>query len=456
MKISPARRIKGTISLPGDKSISHRAALIAALAKGKSHIANFSTSQDCASTLACLRQLGVSVASDGNDVVVEARGHLSASVNSLDCGNSGSTMRMLAGILAGRNFATTLTGDHSLQTRPMKRIIEPLELMGARIASDQGRPPLRIEGAPLRTISYELPVASAQVKTCVLFAGLLADGLTEVVEKIGATRDHTERLLQWFGAPVEITEDKDSQTRTCAVVGPADFAGRDVRVPGDFSSAAFFIAVAVLLPGSELEISAVGLNPTRTQFLETLRALGAKIEISDAQIDCNEPVGTIVIQGTDALGPTQAYGPIQALSPSQAGPSLSPSLTIEGQTTAALIDELPLLAVVGTQLPNGFIIRDARELRYKETDRIAATVQNLRAMGAAVEEYDDGLAVAGPAQLKGAQLDACGDHRIAMAFSVAALLAEGDSQISGSECVAISFPEFFERLESIVERTRNF
>lgn len=437
MKITPARRIKGRVGLPGDKSISHRAALIAALATGKSHLANFSTSQDCASTLACLRQLGVSIECAGSDVAVDAWGHFSAPADALDCGNSGSTMRMLAGILAGQNFAATLAGDNSLQARPMKRIIEPLALMGARIASNAGRPPLLVEGCRLlKPINYQLPVASAQLKTCLLFAGLLANGRTEVSEGPGATRDHTERLLQWFGAPIEITEDETLQTRTCAVVGPAAFAGREVRVPGDFSSAAFFIAAAALLPGSELEISAVGLNPTRTQFLETLRSLGAKIEVSNAQVDCNEPVGTLHIQGPHAL--------ISA-------PGGSP-LTITGQITAALIDELPLLAVVGTQLPRGLVIRDASELRYKETDRIAATVENLRGMGAKVEEYDDGLAVDGVACLKGATLDAHGDHRIAMAFSVAALLAKGDSQISGSDCVAISFPEFFDCLESVVER----
>lgn len=440
MKISPARRINGTISFPGDKSISHRAALIASLARGKTHIANFSTSQDCASTLDCLRQLGVSIERQGNDVVLEARGHLSKAADSLDCGNSGSTMRMLAGILAGQNFATTLTGDDSLRSRPMKRIIAPLELMGARISASAGTPPLRIEGGPLKPISYELPVASAQVKTCVLFAGLLADGRTEVVERSGVTRDHTEQLLQWFGAPIEITTDEASQRTTCAVVGPAAFAGRDVRVPGDFSSAAFFIAAAALLPGSELELTAVGLNPTRTQFLETLRSLVAKIEITEAHTDCNEPVGTIVIQGTDEARLKQDE------------PAATSGLTIDGPMTAALIDELPLLAVVGTQIPGGLVIRDARELRYKETDRIAATVRNLRAMGVEVEEYDDGLAVNGVSHLKGAQLDAHSDHRIAMAFSVAALLGEGESQISGSECVAISFPEFFERLESVVER----
>lgn len=340
---------------------------------------------------------------------------------------------MLAGILAGQDFVTTLTGDDSLQARPMKRIIEPLEMMGARIASAAGRPPLRIEGRrPLEPITYELPVASAQVKTCLLFAGLFADGRTEVKEKFGVTRDHTERMLQWFGAPIEITNEKLSLT-SCAVVGPANLAAHDVHIPGDFSSAAFFIAAAALLPGSELEIADVGLNPTRTQFLQTLRSLGAKLEIAGAREDCNEPVGTIRIQGTDSLREMQAT-------------------TIEGQLTAGLIDELPLLAVVGTQSPGGLVIRDAQELRFKETDRIAATVKNLRAMGAEVQEFEDGLVIAEPTRLQGARLDSFGDHRIAMAFSVAALLAEGDSEIVGSECVAISFPEFFDRLESVVER----
>ena len=437
MKISPAHRIQGVVRLPGDKSISHRAVLVAALANGESRVKNFSTSQDCASTLACLRKLGVSIERGGNDVCVAANGSFRAPTQSLDCGNSGSTMRMLAGILAGQDFAATLTGDNSLQSRPMKRIIEPLEMMGARIVSQQGRPPLRIEGhRPLKPITYELPVASAQVKTCLLFAGLFADGRTEIRETLGSTRDHTERMLQWFGAPIEIMQTNEKRSSTCAVVGSVGLAAHEVRVPGDFSSAAFFIAAAALLPGSELEIAAVGLNPTRTQFLETLRSLGAKIEITEAREDCNEPVGTIRIQGTDSLGEVQGGS----------------AITIEGQITAGLIDELPLLAVVGTQAPGGLVIRDAQELRLKETDRIAATVKNLRAMGAEVEEYEDGLAVAKPARLQGARLHSYGDHRIAMAFSVAALLAEGDSEIFGSECVMISFPEFFDCLESVVER----
>src|SRR5882672_345937 len=438
MKISPAQRIRGTVRLPGDKSISHRAALVAALAHGESRITDFSTSQDCASTLACLASLGVLIEREGNDVCVTAKGRLRAPTEPLDCGNSGSTIRMLAGILAGQDFAATLIGDDSLQARPMKRIIEPLEMMGARIASAAGRPPLRIEGRrPLEPITYELPVASAQVKTCVLFAGLFADGRTEVKEKFGVTRDHTERMLQWFGAPIEIAQTNETRSSTnCAVVGPLGpmgLAAHDLRVPGDFSSAAFFIAAATLLRDSELEIAAVGLNPTRTQFLQTLRSLGAKIEIKEAREDCNEPVGTIRIQGTDSLEEKEAT-------------------TIEGQITAGLIDELPLLAVVGTQAPGGLVIRDARELRFKETDRIAATVKNLRAMGAEVEEFEDGLVINKLTRLQGARLDSFGDHRIAMAFSVAALLAEGDSEIVGSECVAISFPEFFDRLESVVER----
>lgn len=438
MKISPARGIRGTLRLPGDKSISHRAALIAAIAKGKSHLTNFSTSQDCASTLACLRQLGVSIEQNGNDVLIEGDGKLRAPEKWLDCGNSGSTMRMLAGILAGHDFGATLTGDDSLRSRPMKRIIEPLELMGARIsATDAGTPPLKIEGRrPLKPIRYELPIASAQIKTAVLFAGLFAAGRTEVRELAGATRDHTERLLEWFGAQTDISEAETLQTRMCAVAGPASLVGRDVSVPGDFSSAAFFIAAAALLPGSELELRDVGLNPTRTQLLETLRSLGADIRVAEVRDECNEPRGTILVKAADWLNSAKDASPI----------------IIDGRTAAALIDELPLLAVVGSQIANGLVIRDARELRYKETDRIAATVKNLRAMGAEVEESEDGLAVAGPARLRGAQLDAYDDHRIAMAFSVAALFAEGDSEISGGECVAISLPEFFECLKAVAER----
>ncbi len=447
MKIRQARRIKGRLRLPGDKSISHRAALIAALARGESQLANFSSSSDCASTLTCLQKLGVRIQRNGNDIRVNGvgSGGFSAPKEPLDCGNSGSTMRMLAGMLAGHDFLSILTGDDSLRSRPMRRIIEPLEMMGARLESEEGYPPLRIKGhRPLNPVSYELPVASAQVKTCLLLAGLHANGRTEVIERLGGTRDHTERMLRWFGVGVEtereITQaNEDAAVSRCAVDGPASFDGSEVRIPGDFSSAAFLIAAAALAPDSELEIEGLGLNPTRTQLLDMLRALGANIETIGAHEECNEPVGTLRIRRMESQG-------------AMPGAMSGAPITIDGQLSAALIDELPLVAVIGTQVPGGLIIRDAGELRFKETDRIAATVANLRAMGAEVEEYQDGLMTNGSVRLHGALLDSYGDHRIAMAFAIAALLAEGDSEISGSACVAISFPEFFECLESVVER----
>ena len=414
--------------------------MIAALAEGTSFLSNFSTSQDCASTLDCLRRLGVSIEQEGISVRVEGAGtqRLRASAEPIDCGNSGSTMRMLSGILAGHSFVSTLTGDESLRARPMSRIIEPLELMGAHVISEDTRPPLRIEGRnPLKAIRYELPVASAQVKSCVLFAGLRACGRTEVVEKL-ATRDHTERMLEWYGVPLQTRSAiaDGYSPNTIAIDGPASFSGREVHIPGDISSAAFLIAAAALLSGSKLEIESVGLNPTRTQFLRTLCLLGMNVEVGDVHDDSNEPAGTVRVRDRQ-MHEARAQG-------------LSNSL--RGSLIPQLIDELPLLAVVGTQVPGGIEIRDAAELRVKETDRIAATVSNLRAMGAEVEEYEDGLAVAGATDLRGALIDSHGDHRIAMAFTVAALLADSESEIAGAECVAISFPEFYGLLDSIVVR----
>jgi 3-phosphoshikimate 1-carboxyvinyltransferase len=354
----------------------------------------------------------------------------------LDCGNSGSTMRMLAGVLAGQGFTSALTGDASLRARPMKRIIEPLQMMGAELQSQDGKPPLTINGRkPLKSIRYELPVASAQVKSCVLLAGLHAEGHTEVIETSGATRDHTERMLKWFGVPLETKADAHGFTAT-SLAGHSSFEARDVGIPGDISSAAFLIAAAALLPDSNLEIERVGLNPTRTQFLETIRGLGLRLEMIEAQEECNEPRGTVRVSGNYNSNSISIGRPHSITSP----------------RTAQLIDELPLLAVIGTQLSGGIEIRDAQELRLKESDRIWATVKNLRAMGSEVKEFDDGLAVAGPGSLRGAKMNSFGDHRIAMAFTVAALIAEGDSEISGAECVDISFPNFFELLESMVER----
>lgn len=438
MQIKPAKRIVGRLCMPGDKSISHRAALMAALAAGVSRLRNFSTSEDCAATLSCLRQLGVLIEQNGQDVFVKSFGVLRAPSQPLDCGNSGSTMRLLAGLLAGQSFTVTLTGDASLRARPMRRIIEPLELMGARVGSEGGLPPLRISGSrPLASICYELPVASAQVKSCILLAGINAAGRTEIVEKT-STRDHTERMLQWFEAPLEITKSTDSLATIIAIAGMHQLAARDVSIAGDISSAAFFIAAAALLPESDLVLNDVGLNPTRTQFLSVLGSLGSEVDTENIRDECNEPVGTIKVRGL----PAGTFGKRRN----------KERLVVRGAMIPALIDELPLLAIVGTQIEGGIEIRDAGELRLKETDRIAATVANLRAMGAKVEEYDDGLAVNGPLRLCGAAIDPQSDHRIAMAFAVAALLAEGESEIREPDCVAVSFPNFFQRLESIVQR----
>jgi 3-phosphoshikimate 1-carboxyvinyltransferase len=436
MRIMPAKRILGQLRLPGDKSISHRAAIIAALATGASRLRHFSTSQDCAATLSCLRQLGVVIEQDGPDVRVESPGVLRPPSRTLDCGNSGSTMRLLAGVLAGQTFSATLTGDESLRSRPMRRVIEPLELMGADVLSENGRPPLRLNGSgSLTPISYELPVASAQVKSCILLAGLNAGGRTEIFEK-PPTRDHTERMLQWFGAPLEMTRSADQSATRLAIEGPVHLAAaRDVSVPGDISSAAFFIAAAALLPESNLVIEDVGLNPTRTQFLRVLTSMGTEVETENIRDQCNEPVGTVKVRAVPS-GAVKNKG----------------RHVIRGSMIPALIDELPLLAVAGTQSDGGLEIRDATELRVKETDRISATVANLRAMGAEVQEYDDGVFVNGPVQLRGATIDSRGDHRIAMAFTVAALIAEGETEITDAGCVAVSCPAFFELLESVVER----
>ena len=431
MRIRPARRIKGQLRVPGDKSISHRAALIAALAKGTSTISNFSTGADCAATIACLEALGVGIAAKDGNLIVNGVGRqgFKPATAPLDCGNSGSTMRMLAGVLAGQNFTTTLLGDDSLTVRPMTRIIEPLEAMGASVRSHEGKPPLTITGSDsLKPIAYELPVSSAQVKSCVLLAGLNAAGVTKVSESRVKSRDHTERMLQWFGASLSLQT--LGQTEVVSVEGPANFSARRVSIPGDISSAAYFVAAAALLPNSELLLEDVGLNATRTEFLSLFKSLGLSIELVHTRDECNEPVGNIRVLAERGEIHTRT--------------------TLSGSASAQMIDELPLLAVVGTQIRGGIEIRDAEELRLKESDRIAVTVANLRAMGAGVKEFDDGLRVELSA-LHGAKIKTFGDHRIAMAFTIAALLAEGESEIDDAECVRVSFPGFFESLESVVE-----
>ena len=434
MIIRSARRIHGRIRVPGDKSISHRAALIAAIANGVSHINNYSTSADCAATLSCLEKLGVRIERHGHDITVHGIGRqgFSAPAGPLDCANSGTTMRLLAGILAAHDFVSTLTGDDSLRSRPMQRIIEPLEMMGARISSQEGRAPLLIRGgAALKPIDYELLTASAQVKSCILLAGLNAKGKTTVIEN-EITRDHTERMLRWFAAETETGKAarEPESARFAAVTGPAQLRARDVSVPGDISSAVYFIAAAALLSESALQIYDVGLNPTRVAFLDQLHSMGFEVTVTGEPEESNEPRGNIFVR---------------SLRPDIKGP-----FRIDGTIIPQLIDELPLLAVIGSQIEGGIEIRDAKELRVKESDRIASTVAGLRSIGCEVKEFDDGLRVAGPTRLRGAKINPQGDHRIAMAFTVAALMAEGDSEIEAADCVAVSFPEFFDLLESVV------
>ena len=430
MKLSPARRLRGRIRLPGDKSISHRAALIAALADGPSEIANFSTARDCASTLECLRALGVSLEETNEKLNFPGKQRLVSPEKPLDCGNSGSTMRILAGVLAGHDLSAELIGDESLSSRPMRRIIEPLELMGAKIESTGGKPPLKIRGSNKpKSITYTLPVASAQVKSAILFAGLNASGETTVIET-SPTRDHTERLFNGFGVPVKTND------LSITLDGPARLTGGAITIPGDISSAAFFIAAAMLLPGSDLVVEGVGLNPRRAAFIEVLRSWGADISETDLRTERNEPVGTVRVRGgINSVATTDAR-------------------ILSGSMIPSLIDELPLLALVGTQIPGGIEIRDAAELRHKESDRLATTANNLRVMGAEVQETADGLHVFGPTKLRGAAIDAYSDHRIAMAFSVAALIANGaggETEIRGSESAAVSFPEFYKLLDSLIE-----
>jgi 3-phosphoshikimate 1-carboxyvinyltransferase len=426
--VRPARNVLGALRLPGDKSVSHRYAMLGAIAEGTTRLTNFSTGADCASTLACLRQLGsvIRLSRDGGApelIEIEGVERLAKPAASLDCGNSGSTMRMLSGILAGHDFQCHLHGDESLSRRPMGRVMTPLRQMGARFSAAVGdRPPLEIQGAPLRAIAYTMPVASAQVKSAVLFAGLLAQGET-MVEEPYRTRDHSEQALRAFG--VELGRSRNRVT----VCGGQKLHAIQAAVPGDISSAAFFLCAAALFPGSNLVIEDLLLNPTRASLLDVLKILGARISVINLEEHHGELVGTVKIE----------HG-------------LLKGITIEGGQSVSLIDELPVLAAIAPYTRDGIEIRDAKELRVKESDRIALVARNLRAMGAECEEREDGLRVPGSQKLHGAEIDSGGDHRIAMAFAVAALRAEGDSVIHGAEAAKISFPGFFEMLEGVVER----
>jgi 3-phosphoshikimate 1-carboxyvinyltransferase len=421
VRVSPAKQIRGSVRTAGDKSVSHRYAMLAGIAGGTSEFENFSTSADCASTLACMEALGARVRREGNHVEVDGvAGALLTPTRELDCGNSGSTMRMLSGVVAAQPFTSVMIGDASLSRRPMRRVIDPLCQMGARIDSRDGCAPLVIHGARLKAMAYEPPVASAQVKSCVLLAGLFAEGETTVIEPV-RTRDHTELALRAFGAEVRRDGPRVS------VLGGQKLRAVKAYVPGDLSSVTFFLCAAALFPGSSLVVDSVLLNPTRSVVLDVLASMGVTISFLKMEEQFGELVGTLQAEGGVFRGGS-----------------------IRGAQSAALIDELPAIAAVAPYSTQGVEIRDAAELRVKECDRIGAVVRNLRAMGAEVEEFPDGMRIPGGQKLHGAEVESFDDHRIAMAFAVAALRAEGETTIKGAEAVAVSFPEFFEALGQVV------
>ncbi len=421
----PARSIGGSVQMPGDKSISHRYALLAGFAEGVSRIENFSTGADPWSSLGCMEALGALVAKvDGKVEITGAGGRLREPFGPLDCGNSGSTMRMLAGLLAAQEGRFTLVGDASLTKRPMERVRKPLLAMGGAVSLEDGHAPMVVEGRPLRGIEYATPTPSAQVKTAVLFAGLQASGQTVVRETV-RTRDHSELALQAFGARLE----RDLLSVT--IEGGQKLTGTDATVPGDMSSAAFFLCATLLFPGSSLVFDSLSMNPTRASLLDVLAGLGGRLQVLNLEEKAGELVGTV-----------QMHAPEDGMK----------GATIKGALAAQLIDELPVLAAIAPYTEQGIRIRDAKELRVKESDRIALVAQNLRAMGAEVEEFEDGLDIPGGQTLHGAEIDAGGDHRIAMAFSVAALRAEGETVVHGAEAAGISFPEFYALLDGVAER----
>lgn len=417
--IYPARRLSGKIRLQGDKSISHRALMIGAIAEGTTEIANLNSGKDVQSTISCLLRLGVKIENENDRTIVHGRGlsGLAKPNGTLDVGNSGTTIRLLSGILAGQEFSTNITGDDSIQKRPMARIAQPLRKMGAQIdAVADDFAPLSIKGGKLTPIDYTLPVASAQVKSCLLLAGLYSEGVTKILEP-AESRDHTERMLSFFEGRVE------KNGSGISVKGPARLKGQNISVPGDLSSAAFFIAAAVLVKNSEIVLESIGINPTRTAFLDLLINMGANIEMSNSKEVNNEPVADIQVKSSALKG-----------------------VTISGETIPALIDEIPILAILATQADGITKISDAQELRHKESDRLRTVALNLKKMCAHVEEKIDGLTIKGPVQLKASELDSFHDHRIAMSFAVAGLIAPSKSVINNAECVDVSCPGFYQEL----------
>lgn len=420
----PSSPLKGELTVPGDKSISHRAVMFGAIANGTTRITNFLQGADCLSTIACFQKLGISIENTPSEILVHGKGlhGLSAPSDYLDTGNSGTTTRLIAGILAGQEFTSFLTGDASIQTRPMKRIIQPLSLMGASVESLRGNDcvPLKIQGHPLQSISYLSPVASAQVKSCILLAGLYGNDITSVTEPF-LSRNHTELMLSHFGAKIS------SQNTTVSIEPEPVLYGTDISVPGDISSAAYFIAAALLVPGSELLIKHVGINPTRDGILRICKAMGADIQLMNHSTAGGEPVADLLVRHSALHG-----------------------TVIEGELIPALIDEIPVIAVLAAYAKGITVIRNAEELKVKESNRLGILVEELTAMGGNVEETSDGMIIHGGAPLHGASIDSRLDHRIAMSFAIAGLAAEGTTQLLRADCVNISYPGFYKDLRELM------
>ena len=430
MKLTKSTGLRGELSIPGDKSISHRAVMFGSLAKGTTHISNFLSGADCLSTIDCFRKMGVEIEQDETNVTVHGNGlhGLKAPNETLDVGNSGTTTRLISGILAGQDFETVLSGDASLNKRPMGRIIKPLEQMGAKITSVNGNgcAPLKIEGTKLNATHYDSPVASAQVKSCVLLAGLYADGKTSVTEP-ALSRNHTELMLKEFGADIRSTFEIGSSKATAIIRPCEELYGQEITVPGDISSAAYFIAAGLIVPDSEILVENVGINPTRAGILRVCEDMGGDITLLNERTEGGERIADVLVRTSRLHG-----------------------TTIEGDIIPTLIDEIPVIAVMAATAEGTTIIRDAAELKVKETDRIETVTDNLKAMGCDVTPTEDGMIINGGRPLHGASIHTLLDHRIAMAFSIAALVAEGTTKILDSKCVDVSYPTFYDTFEQLL------
>ena len=424
MKFAKVSSLRGEISVPGDKSISHRAIMLGSLAKGTTEVTNFLQGADCLSTISCFRKMGVSIDNLGDKVLIHGNGlhGLKAPSEVLDTGNSGTTTRLMSGILAGQNFTVTVNGDASIQKRPMGRIITPLTQMGAKIISlkDNGCAPLQIGGAPLKGIHYTSPVASAQVKSAVLFAGLYAEGSTSVTEPI-LSRNHSELMLRYFGVPV-------TSEGTTATISPAkELEGQKVAVPGDISSAAYFMAAGLIVPNSSITIKNVGINPTRDGMIQVCKQMGGNLILENERMMSGEPVADITVTSSSLKG-----------------------ITIGGDIIPTLIDEIPIIAILACFADGDTVIKDAQELKVKESNRIDVMVKNLSAMGADIEATEDGMMIHGGKPLHGAFIESHDDHRIAMSFAIASLAADGETVIDHPDCVTISYPDFYKDLEGLI------